>query len=148
MRRTNEIYYKDYIQQLDTAGITPADEIEDILEEVKDRQGDFYPEFRKWLGIVLENLETRNPIKQGRKAIDFESYLINTVCMPALYSAGIESEFPVKMTDNKDGTFSAYREFPAEVVEELRLLHWCYLELETVMTRITEAKQDENRGNA
>jgi hypothetical protein len=136
MRRNNNIFYKDYEQQLDDAGVTPEDEIRDIQKEIKDMHGEFYEEFRRWLGIVLENLETKSPIKEGRKKIQFDTYMTNTICMPISHATEIERGYPIKMIPRGDGSYTVHKEFPDKVTEELKLLHWCYLELETAHARI------------
>lgn len=136
MRRNNDVYWKDYIEQLDKAGIAPKQQVEDVLDEILVMNGEFYDKFREQLNIVKERVETKETIKEGRRKIDFYDYLTKTACMPADYSSSIYRQYPYEDVPRGDGTFVRTKKLPDRVREELKLLHWCLLELQTVEWRL------------
>ena len=78
MRRRNDIFIGDYIAQLEADGITPKDEIADVINQIEDKPGEFYDSYRAHLREVLDRYDTRKPIKAWRKSVAFDDYLLTT----------------------------------------------------------------------
>ena len=136
MRRENNIFIGDYEKQLDDAGISPEDELHDVMEEIADRSGEFYDILRARLQAILDNYDTREPIKEGRKKIDFRPYILKTACMSAEYMFKTEKGYPIEATELGNGSYTQRRVYPPEVEEELELVFWCYHEMEMVHYRL------------
>ena len=142
MRRENNIFIGDYEKQLDDAGISPRDELHDVMKEIADRSGDFYDIFRARLQAILDNYDTQGPIREGRKKIDFRPYILKTACMSAEYMFKTEGGYPIEATELGNGSHVQRRIYPPEVEEELELISWCYTELEMIHYRLRNIYED------
>lgn len=146
--RNNNIYYADYEKQLDDAGITPKDETKDILELIKNRDGEFYSNYRNSLEIILENIDTKADIKQGKKKKTFDDFLDSVVCVPIEYLISEEKKYPLEITPTENGWSKTSRNLPDDVKEEFSLLHWCYIEMETIRSRIRQEEEKAKQEKA
>ena len=144
LKRDNNKYWKDYFRELKAAGITVEDEIDDVFEAIEDYTGDFYDEFRRRLAIVKDSIKGQKQlIKEGRKTVVLNSYLVETLCMPANEMTRLERQYPIIQTPRGDGSYSVTRDIPEEARPEIRTLFWCHLELEIVNWRLLGF--DENK---
>ena len=136
MKRENNIYWKDYVERLEEAGITPKQEVEDVFEAVSGMTGEFYDKFREHLKTVIEWMDLREDRRQGRKKVRFSDYMTETICMPIEHSNGIYRNYPTVEKPLGNGMFMETKKLPKRVSEEMKILHWCHLELETVQWRL------------
>jgi len=143
LKRDNNKYWKDYFRELKAAGITVEDEIDDVFEAIEDYSGEFYDEFRRRLAIVKDSIKGQKQIKEGRKTIVLNEYLVETLCMPANRMTNLERQYPIIQTPIGDGRYSVRRDIPEEARPEIRTLFWCHLELEIVNWRLLDF--DENK---
>ena len=135
MRRSMDMNWEEYAMKLETAGITPEDEIRNLLEEIKDRDDDFYNEYRQRLETILENWETLGDIQEDGEYTCFDDYYEKTVFMPSDRITELESRYK-DIYIERDGTIRLKQgELPEDVKEERGLLEWCCNETVTAMKR-------------
>ena len=132
--RDNNIYLKDYEEQLNSEGITPEQQCLDIIDLIREKGG-FYDELREKVETYLEHYKSGKKVKKGRKLIEPWEYLQSFTCDPAGEMTKIENRHPVVM-EPIPGTnsFRTYRDLE-EDAKECRLLHWILLELDTILHR-------------
>ena len=136
--RENNIYWKNYCSELDSAGLSPADQMGDIFVLLTAEEKPFYTDFRKHLQILDQAYRTGDTIQQGRKKLSAHDYWCEVVCEPVYEMTRIEREYPLKNEDMGDGRFYVFREVPDKVREELKFLHWLYIELEIIGMRVRD----------
>ena len=122
--RNNNIYWKDYHNYLERENITVEDEYNDILNLIEGKGG-FYEEYKARLIRWWENKDA-DYIKEGKGKIKPDEELNTVICMPINYMDKVAPrEVHLGMKPAKT----------AEQIEELKLLHWLYLEMETIRER-------------
>lgn len=132
--RNNNIGYDEYEKLLDEAGITPEQECQDIIELINGKPG-WYAAFREKVETYLEHLQTGKQVKVGRKSYTAQEYLNTFICEPVEVLTRIERRRPPIDTPNGDGTFNRTSDLTDDERKECRLLHWIYIELETISHR-------------
>ena len=134
--RENNIYYADYLKQLKDDNITIGQEIQDILDLIKDKTGDWYNAFREKVKTFGEHLKTGKGVKIKRKTLTPQEYLQTFVCDPTDPMCEIERRRPWIQTPIGDGRYSVRYDLTEDEKKEYRLLHWIYIELETIDERL------------
>lgn len=140
MRRINNIYWQEYERMLDEEGITPEDEVNDILEEIKDKTGEFYEELRNNLISYMIAVKSGEPVLLKKKKATAREYLSSFICRPIDKMRENEHKRPIIFEPLNDGTKREYWHYnlTEEEREENALLHWIYIELETIWSRTEE----------
>ena len=118
--RDNNIYYKTYISQLEEAGITPAQEMEEVIDILE--QNEITKPNAETLKIAHTNAtKGETTFKIGRKKRTFRDVLNDEAC-----------DVIEKASKNQPGFVGAI------IAMNNRLLYWCYLELEAIDARLME----------
>ena len=122
--RANNYFMYDYIRDLRKANVTPAMELQECLNIVKGKYDK--------LEAALHNLDTWYstgvaPQIGRRKKLDRDRYAVEVECIP------------VHISERISGTRTPFEEpnLTAEQWDELKLLHWLYIEIQTLVHRVT-----------
>lgn len=133
--RINNIWYVEYIQNLVSDGVTPRDEVNDILDLIEGEDG--FDKLRENLHTFDNAMMTGEPVKVGkRKTLSAQDFLCSFVCDPALELTQYERQFPIVETPIGDGRYRVSRDIPEEGRRVCQRLHWIYIELETIEYRL------------
>jgi len=131
--RENNIYWEDYEKQLQDAGITPWDQMQDIHNLIKGKD-DSYDGIRDGLQ-AMEGILTNGTTKRGRKTYTMDD-LAEFICIPAHRLDMIVKQFPLIERPIGDGRYNVWRDLSPQAIEECKLLHWIFIELGTIARRI------------
>lgn len=140
--RNNNIFWKTYHEELNKKNITPFDEVEDCLALIKDEKADFYNDLRSNLEAVKLMMENGEPLvvkTTGRRPKTYKTpadYISTFICDPAEKMNEIMTQRPWIKTPAGEGMYHVRYDVTTEEARECRMLHWLYVELETIFERL------------